>query len=202
MAIVTVQLVSILYAGNCRSQHSIQQLLSCGSAESLVSILFYTVLFLVNVVCGARATKFLVDTSQALHELVFYIDAHHCHVDLARCGGDMSRLDVSTSGNSDLKLNPARSLPRAGAGTADSTCHSSSGCLGCAQCTGSAAGDIHAEHSSRMKFLRGLADYVQRDPGPSLFDLVRISPNALFAMLVYVVATGLSLFYKQVFHTT
>jgi hypothetical protein len=184
MAIVTVQLVSLLYAGNCRSQRSIQELLSCGSGESLVSIVFYTVLFLINVVFGARATKFLVDTSQALHELVFYIDAHHCHVDLVQRRDRTSPSDAPAS--FDLRLN-AHDL-----------------CIGEPEARDleDRSGVSAAGHNVRVKFLRGLADCVQRDPGPSLFDLVRISPNALLAMLVYAIATGLSLFYKQVFHTT
>jgi hypothetical protein len=130
-------------------------------------------LFFINVVCGARAAKYLVETSSALHELVFYIDAHHFHVELAG--------------------HPARDGT-----TGEGSRGSEAGTPGLCDDVASA----QAVNAARVKFTRGLAQHVERDPGPSLFDLVRISPNSLIAILVYVVATALSLFYKQVFHVS
>jgi hypothetical protein len=172
MIIVTVQLVSILYVGPC-TDHSIKGLFTCASSESMANIVFYTMLFFINVVCGARAAKYLVETSSALHELVFYIDAHHFHVELAG--------------------HPARD-----GNTGEGSRGSEAGTPGLCDDVASA----QAVNAARVKFTRGLAQHVERDPGPSLFDLVRISPNSLIAILVYVVATALSLFYKQVFHVS
>jgi hypothetical protein len=92
---------------------------------------------------------------RALHELVFYIDAHHFHVELAG--------------------HPARD-----GNTGEGSRVSEAGTPGLCDDVASA----QAVNTARVKFTRGLAQHgVERDPGPSLFDLVRISPNSLIAIL-------------------
>jgi hypothetical protein len=160
-------------------------MITCAAPQALINILFYTVQFFMNVILGALAAKYVDDSAKALHDLTFYIDAYHKHLGLP----------MMPSGG--LADQPGRGLQQ----SADwrSVGHGGSAAVAVVEQCDDQGGSVN---TALVKFTRGLAEHVERDQGPSLFDMVAISPNSLIAMFVYVVATGVSLFYKQMFHVS